>query len=51
MFHDRDVGVVISGGNIDRRMLSTVLLRSLERNGKVARLRIEIHDQPGVSRA
>ena len=47
-FHDRDVAVVISGGNIDRRMLSTVLLRSLERDGKVARLRIEIHDQPGV---
>jgi threonine dehydratase len=47
-FADRDVGVVICGGNIDRRMLSTVLLRGLERDGKVAKLRIEIHDVPGV---
>jgi threonine dehydratase len=29
-------------------MLSTVLLRGLERDGKVAKLRIEIHDVPGV---
>ncbi len=48
MFANRDVGVVICGGNIDRRMLATVLLRGLERDGKVAKLRIEIHDQPGV---
>ncbi|MGE3174410.1 MAG: threonine ammonia-lyase [Planctomycetota bacterium] len=40
--------VVVSGGNIDRRMLSTVLLRGLARDGKVARLRIEIRDVPGV---
>jgi len=47
-FRNRDVGVVICGGNIDRRMLSTVLLRSLARDGKVAKLRISIHDVPGV---
>jgi threonine dehydratase len=47
-FADRDVGVVICGGNIDRRMLSTVLLRGLKRDGKIAKLRISIQDVPGV---
>ncbi|MCR9248659.1 MAG: threonine ammonia-lyase [bacterium] len=47
-FEGRDVGVVICGGNIDRRMLSTVLLRGLERDGKVARLRIQLNDVPGT---
>ncbi len=47
-FTDSKVGVVICGGNIDRRMLSTVLLRTLKRDGKVAKLRIEIKDVPGV---
>lgn len=48
VFKNRAVGVVICGGNIDRRMLSTVLLRGLKRDGKVAKLRISIHDVPGV---
>ncbi len=48
VFRDRDVGVVICGGNIDRRMLSTVLLRGLKRDGKIAKLRIAINDVPGV---
>jgi threonine dehydratase len=48
LFANRHVGVVVCGGNIDRRMLSTVLLRTLKRDGKVAKLRIEIRDVPGV---
>lgn len=48
LFAGRKVGSVICGGNIDRRMLSTVLLRTLKRDGKVAKLRIEIRDVPGV---
>ncbi|MEZ6037664.1 MAG: threonine ammonia-lyase [Planctomycetota bacterium] len=48
IFQNRDVGVVVCGGNIDRRMLSTVLLRGLKRDGKIAKLRITIHDVPGV---
>lgn len=47
-FRGRDVGVVVCGGNIDRRMLATVLLRGLKRDGKVAKLRIAIQDVPGV---
>ncbi|MFO1076741.1 MAG: threonine ammonia-lyase [Planctomycetota bacterium] len=48
MFRSREVGVVVSGGNIDRRLLSTVLLRGLLRDGKIARLRIQMHDVPGT---
>ena len=47
-FAGRAVAAVVSGGNIDRRMLSTVLLRGLARDGKAARLRIEIEDLPGT---
>jgi threonine dehydratase len=47
-FQGLKVCLVLSGGNIDRRMLSTVLLRGLARDGKVARLHIEIQDLPGV---
>lgn len=47
-FAGRRVGVVVSGGNIDARLLSTVLLRGLERDGKVARIRVLISDSPGV---
>lgn len=48
LFRGRAVGVIICGGNIDRRMLSTVLLRGLKRDGKIAKLRVLIHDVPGV---
>ncbi len=48
LFTNREVGVVICGGNIDRRMLATVLLRGLKRDGKIAKLHIQIHDVPRV---
>jgi threonine dehydratase len=47
-FRGKRVGVVISGGNVDARLLSTVLLRGLQHDGKIARVRIEISDSPGV---
>ncbi|MBO6559251.1 MAG: threonine ammonia-lyase [Nisaea sp.] len=47
-FRGRKVGTVICGGNIDQRMLATVLLRGLSRHGRLARLRIDISDQPGT---
>jgi threonine dehydratase len=47
-FTGRRVGVVICGGNIDVRMLAQVLMRGLVRDGRVATLRIEISDSPGV---
>lgn len=47
-FHGRSVGLVLSGGNIDQRLLASVILRNLVRCGRLARLRIRIPDQPGV---
>jgi threonine dehydratase len=47
-FQGRKVGVVVTGGNIDTRLLATVLLRDLARSGRMARLRIQIHDRPGA---
>lgn len=47
-FRDKRVGVVLSGGNIDARVLTSVLLRALARSGRVVRLHIEVPDRPGV---
>jgi len=44
----RKVGIVVTGGNIDTRLLATVLLRDLARSGRMARLRIQIQDRPGA---
>jgi threonine dehydratase len=47
-FEGRRVGLVVSGGNIDLRVLSSVILRALARSGRLVRLRLEITDQPGT---
>ncbi|MGB8276269.1 MAG: threonine ammonia-lyase [Alphaproteobacteria bacterium] len=47
-FEGRKVGLVISGGNIDSRILSSILLRGLVRSGRLIRLRVELLDQPGA---
>ncbi len=47
-FAGRRVGLVISGGNIDMRLLTSVILRGLVRNGRIVRMRIEIPDMPGT---
>jgi threonine dehydratase len=46
-FADRKVGIVLSGGNIDPRVLSSVILRSLVRQGRLTRMRVETDDLPG----
>ena len=45
---DRQVGVVLSGGNMDPRLLASVIMRGLVRSGRLTRLEIQIPDQPGV---
>jgi threonine dehydratase len=45
-FKGRKVGLIVSGGNIDSRMLASILMRGLAREGRLARLRIEISDAP-----
>lgn len=47
-FTGKKVGVVISGGNIDSRMLSSVLMRGLVRGGRLVSLRIKLNDSPGI---
>ncbi|MEQ1508826.1 MAG: threonine ammonia-lyase [Sphingopyxis sp.] len=47
-FKDRNVGLVLAGGNIDTRLLANVLLRDLARSGRLARLRIRLQDRPGA---
>jgi threonine dehydratase len=42
------VGVVMSGGNIDMRLLSNVILRELNREGRILTLELAIEDRPGM---
>jgi threonine dehydratase len=44
----REVGVVLCGGNIDPRLLASVIMRGLVRSGRLTRLHIEIPDVPGA---
>ncbi|MBX7146172.1 MAG: threonine ammonia-lyase [Alphaproteobacteria bacterium] len=48
IFKNKRVGLIISGGNIDPRVLSQVLMRGMLKDGRMVTLRIEINDQPGV---
>ena len=47
-FAGKRVGIIISGGNIDSRLLSNVLLRGLVRGGRMVSLRIGMSDRPGM---
>ncbi|KPM23284.1 threonine dehydratase [Citromicrobium sp. RCC1885] len=47
-FAGKKIGLPLCGGNIDSRLLATVLLRDLARQGRLARLRIALKDQPGA---
>ncbi len=43
----RKVGLIITGGNIDPRLLASVLMRQLVHESKLVSLSIEIEDSPG----
>src|SRR5246127_4213157 len=47
-FRGRRVGIVIRGGNIDARLLASILMRGLVREGRLGRLRSELPDLPGA---
>ena len=47
-FSGRRVGIVICGGNIDARLLASILMRGLVREGRLVRLRSELPDIPGA---
>ena len=46
-FAGRRVGLPVSGGNIDSRVLASVLMRGLVRDGRLVRLRITMPDISG----
>ncbi|MDB5508211.1 MAG: putative threonine dehydratase [Hyphomicrobiales bacterium] len=47
-FHGKRVGLVLSGGNIDARLLSSVLMRELVREKRIVTVRIPLADRPGL---
>lgn len=47
-FKNKKVGTIICGGNIDSRIFAGILNRQLSRDGKIARIRVDITDEPGM---
>ena len=47
-FRNRKVGLVLCGGNIDPRILSSIMVRELERDVRMVAFRLTIPDRPGV---
>lgn len=48
MFANRKVGLVVSGGNIDARIVSSIMMRGQINEGRLSFLRIKVNDIPGV---
>src|SRR5258706_10448137 len=47
-FRRRKVGLILCGGNIDARILASVMVRELERENRIVSFRLTIPDRPGV---
>ncbi|CEJ84719.1 putative Threonine ammonia-lyase [Hyphomicrobium sp. GJ21] len=47
LYKDRKIGLVLCGGNIDTRLLASVLTREMAREGRLSRLSIDLPDRPG----
>jgi threonine dehydratase len=47
-FRGRKVGLLLSGGNIDPRVLASVMVRELKREDRIVSFRLTIPDRPGV---
>lgn len=48
LFRGQTVGIVLCGGNIDLRLLASVLTRALVRDNRLANIRIIGDDRPGL---
>jgi threonine dehydratase len=48
IFAGKKVGLVLSGGNIDMRLLANVVMRELTREGRIQSLAFDIEDRPGT---
>ncbi|MFL4984702.1 MAG: threonine ammonia-lyase [Xanthobacteraceae bacterium] len=47
-FRGRKIGLILCGGNIDPRILSSIMVRELEREDRIMSFRLTIPDRPGV---
>ena len=47
-FAGRKVGLILCGGNIDPRILASIMVRELERENQIVSFRLTIPDRPGV---
>ena len=47
-FRGRRVGLILCGGNIDPRILASIMVRELEREARIVSFRLTIPDRPGV---
>ncbi len=47
-FEGKRVGLVLCGGNIDARILASVMVRELERDDRITSFRITSNDRPGL---
>jgi threonine dehydratase len=47
-FRGRKVGLILCGGNIDPRILASIMVRELEREDRIVSFRISIPDRPGL---
>jgi threonine dehydratase len=48
LFRGRKVGLILCGGNIDPRILASVMVRELKREDRIVSFRLSIPDRPGV---
>ncbi|HEX4408440.1 MAG TPA: threonine ammonia-lyase [Xanthobacteraceae bacterium] len=47
-FAGRRVGLILCGGNIDPRILASIMVRELEREDRIVSFRLTIPDRPGI---
>jgi threonine dehydratase len=47
-FAGKKVGLILCGGNIDPRILASIMVRELERDNRIVSFRLTISDRPGV---
>ena len=48
LFKDQKTALILSGANIDSRILASVLMRRLVKKGRIVRFLIKIDDAPGI---
>ncbi len=46
-FRGRKVGIPLCGGNIDPRLLASVIMREMMHDGRIARIGVDVADSPG----